>query len=49
MEGEEIFGFYKQKFDLPPRSKGDSHRHDYVNSFWPHVHAQIGKLHLQYE
>jgi hypothetical protein len=49
MEGEKIFGSCKHKFDLPPRSKGDSHRHDCVNSFCPHVHTQIGKLHSQYE
>jgi len=30
MEGEEIFGFYKQKPNLPPRLKGNSHKHDRV-------------------
>jgi hypothetical protein len=49
MEGEDIFGSCKQKFDLPPKSKGHSHRHNSVNSFCPRVHIQIGKLHLQYE
>jgi hypothetical protein len=49
MEGEEIFGFCKQKFNLHLRSKGDSHRHNCVNFFHPHVNAQIEKLHVQIE
>jgi hypothetical protein len=31
MEGEEIFGSYKQKANLAPKSEGDSHKHDHVN------------------
>jgi hypothetical protein len=31
MEGEEIFGFNKQKVNLAIRSKGNSHRHEHVN------------------
>jgi len=30
MEGEEIFGSYKQKPNLPPRLERDSHKHDRV-------------------
>jgi hypothetical protein len=37
MEGEEIFGSYKRKANLDPRSEGDSHRHKSVNFFHPHV------------
>ncbi len=29
MEGEEVFKSCKQGTNLPPRSKGDSHRHDH--------------------
>ncbi len=49
MEGEEIFGFCKWKLDLPPKSKGDSHRHYHVNFFCPCVNTQIRKLHSQCE
>jgi hypothetical protein len=47
MEGEEIFGSYKQKVNLALGSKGDSHRHDYVNFFHPHVNHIIAKSHVK--
>ena len=31
LEGEKVFGFAKQKLDLPPRDASDSHRRDCVN------------------
>jgi hypothetical protein len=31
MEGEEFFGFCKQKANLAPKLEGDSHKHDHVN------------------
>jgi hypothetical protein len=34
---EEIFGSYKWKANLAPRSKGDSHKHNRVNFSHPHV------------
>jgi hypothetical protein len=37
LEGESIFGSAKQKLDLPPRDKSDSHRHDRVNFTLPKV------------
>jgi hypothetical protein len=33
MEGEEIFGSYKQKANLALGSKGDSHRDNHVNFY----------------
>jgi hypothetical protein len=41
MEGEEIFGFCKQKVNLALRSKGDSHKHEHVNFSHPHVNHTI--------
>jgi hypothetical protein len=41
MEGEEIFGSYKWKVNLAPGSKGDSHRHNYVNFSHPCVNHTI--------
>jgi hypothetical protein len=49
MEGEEIFGFCKQKLDLDLRSKGDSHKHKDFNFSHPHVNALTEKLHVQIE
>jgi hypothetical protein len=49
MEGEEIFGSCKQKVNLTPRSKGDSHRHDYVNFSHPCVNHTIIKLSVEIE
>jgi hypothetical protein len=46
---EEIFGSCKQKFDLLPRSKGDSHKHDHVNFSCPCVNTQIEKSHSKFE
>ncbi len=43
MEGEEIFGSYKQKVNLALWSEGDSHRHNYVNFSHPHVNHIIVK------
>jgi hypothetical protein len=37
MEGEEIFGSYKQKGNLAPRSERDSHKHNRMNFSHPHV------------
>jgi hypothetical protein len=39
LEGEEIFGSYKQKLNLLPRSKGDSHQHGHVNFCHPCVNT----------
>ncbi len=49
MEGEEIFGFYKQKANLAPRSKGDSHKHNCVNFFHPCVNHIITKSNVDNE
>jgi hypothetical protein len=35
LEGEEVFGFCKQRAILPLGSKGDSNKHDHVNFFHP--------------
>jgi hypothetical protein len=37
LEGEEVFGFIKQKKNLPPRSEGNLHRHNHVNFSCPRV------------
>ncbi len=47
MEGEEIFGSCKQKANLTPRSKGNSHKHDYVNFSHPCVNHRIIKLSVE--
>jgi hypothetical protein len=39
LEGQENFGSTKQRSNIAPRSKGDSHKHDYVNFFWLKVNA----------
>jgi len=31
LEGEEVFGSCKQGANLPPKSKGDLHKHDHIN------------------
>ncbi len=31
LEGQEVFGSTKQKADIAPRSKCNSHKHDHVN------------------
>jgi hypothetical protein len=49
IEGEEIFGPYKKKVKLAPRSKGDSHRHNYVNFFHPRVNHVTAKSNVQIE
>jgi hypothetical protein len=49
MEGEEIFGSCKQKVNLAPESKGDSHRHDCVNFFHLHVNHTITKSSVDIE
>jgi len=41
MEGEEIFGSCKQKANLTPKLKGDSHKHDRVNFSHPCVNHTI--------
>jgi hypothetical protein len=37
LEGEEVFGSTKQRQDLPLGLKGDLHKHDGVNFFYPQV------------
>jgi hypothetical protein len=49
MEGEEIFGSYKRKADLTPRSQGDSHRHDHVNFSHPRVNHIIANSSVDVE
>jgi hypothetical protein len=33
LEGDEVFGSCKQGANLPPKSKGDLHKHDHVKFF----------------
>ena len=40
LEGKEVFGSSKRKLNLPPRSEGDSHRHDKVNFSHPRVQTR---------
>jgi hypothetical protein len=49
MEGEEIFGSYKQKANLTPGLKGDSHRRDRVNFSHPCVSHTIVSSNLNIE
>ncbi len=49
MEGEEIFSFCKCKANLAPRSKGDSHKHDYVNFYHPCVNHTIARSNVDNE
>ncbi len=49
LEGVEIFGSYKWKANLTPISKGDSHRHDYVNFFHPCVNHTIASSSVNIE
>jgi hypothetical protein len=49
MEGEEIFSFCKCKANLAPRSKGDSHKHDYVNFYHPCVNHTIARSNVDSE
>ncbi len=49
MEGEEIFGYYKWKVNLAPRSKGDFHRCNCVNFFHPCVNHTITNLSVNIE
>jgi hypothetical protein len=49
MEGEEIFGSYKQKANLTPGLKGDSHRRDCVNFSHPCVSHTIVSSNLNIE
>ncbi len=44
LEGEEIFGSCKQKFDLPPNFEGDSPQYDRVKFSHPRVDTQPSKL-----
>jgi hypothetical protein len=44
MESEEIFSSYKQKVNLAPILKGDSHWHNHVNFSHPCVNHTIVKL-----
>ncbi len=37
LEGQKVFGSTNQRADITPRSKGNSHKHDYENFFWPRV------------
>jgi len=46
---EEIFGSYKWKANLAPKSKGDSHRHNHVNFSHPHVNHTIARLSVEIE
>jgi len=41
VEGEKIFGSCKQKANLTPRLKGDSHKHDHMNFSHPCVNHTI--------
>jgi hypothetical protein len=49
MEGEEVFGFCKQKVNLALGSKGDSHRHNRVNFFHFCVNHIIAKSSVEIE
>ncbi len=49
MEGEEIFGSYKQKVNLAPKSKMDSHKHNHVNISHLHVNHIIVKSSVDIE
>jgi hypothetical protein len=49
MEGEEIFGSCKWKANLVLGSKGDSHRHDCVNFFHPHLNHIIARSGVESE
>jgi len=54
LEGEEIFGFCnhkpdKHKLNLLPWSNGDSHWHNHVNFYYPHLDAQNGKFYVHIE
>jgi hypothetical protein len=49
MGGEEIFGSCKWKVNLAPILEGDSHRHNRVNFFHPHVNHTIAILGVEIE
>jgi hypothetical protein len=49
MEDEEIFGSCKWKVNLALGLECDSHRHDHVNVFHPHVNHTIAKLGVEIE
>jgi hypothetical protein len=39
LEGQEVFGFTKQRVNIGPRLEGDSHKHDLVNFSRPKINA----------
>ena len=41
LEGSEMFGSIKQKFDLPPGADCDSHRPDKVDYSIPHPNTRV--------
>jgi hypothetical protein len=47
--GEEIFGSYKWKANLAPKSKGDSHKQNCVNFSHLHVNHTIARLNVEIE
>jgi hypothetical protein len=49
MEGEEIFGSYKQKVNIALILEGDSHRHDHVNFSHPCVNHIIARSSVEIE
>ncbi len=49
MEGEKIFGSCKQKANLALELKGDSHKHNHVNFFHPHVDHLIVRSNVEIE
>jgi hypothetical protein len=49
MEGEEIFGSYKQNLNLALGLERDSHRDSHVNFFYPCANHVIEKLNVEIE
>ncbi len=49
MEGEEIFGSYKRKVNLTPKSEGDLQRHNRLIFSHPRVNHTIAKSSVEIE
>ncbi len=47
LEGEEVFGSSKRKLNLPPRSNGNSHHHDTINSLAPTIQTRSTKARIE--
>jgi hypothetical protein len=47
LEGSELFGSTKRKFDIPPGAGCDSHRPDKVNYFIPRPNTRVKRSYIE--